>query len=82
MLALQRGEAHFAGVHLLDAESGRFNIDFVQRLLDENPDANAKLLLPNNNIQALMRSCNHGFQVLPGSGDLDGFYFACLDKNA
>ena len=33
LLALQRGEAHLAGVHLLDAESGRFNIDEVERLL-------------------------------------------------
>jgi hypothetical protein len=21
-----------------------------------------------------------GFQILPGRADLDGFYFACLDK--
>ncbi len=54
----------------------------VRRFLDDHDDANANLLLPNNNIQALMTACDHGFQVLPGSADLDGFYFACLDKSA
>ncbi|MEM7127041.1 MAG: molybdopterin biosynthesis protein [Chloroflexota bacterium] len=33
LLALQRGEAHFAGAHLLDPESGAYNIDYIQRLL-------------------------------------------------
>jgi len=33
LLALQRGEAHFAGSHLLDEETGRYNVDYIQRLL-------------------------------------------------
>lgn len=33
LLALQRGEAHLAGVHLLDAETGQFNVGYVERLL-------------------------------------------------
>lgn len=50
--------------------------------LDRHRDAQAKHVLPNNNIQALMVPCDHGFQVLPGSGGLDGFYFACIDRRA
>jgi hypothetical protein len=37
-------------------------------------------VLPNNNIRDLMLPTAHGWQVLPGTHDLDGFYFACLDK--
>ncbi len=33
LLALQRGEAHFAGSHLLDEETGQYNVDYIARLL-------------------------------------------------
>ncbi|MEZ4735490.1 MAG: molybdopterin biosynthesis protein [Caldilineaceae bacterium] len=33
LLALQRGEAHLAGSHLLDEETGEYNIGYIQRLL-------------------------------------------------
>jgi putative molybdopterin biosynthesis protein len=33
LLALQRGEAHLAGSHLLDEETGEYNVDFVKRML-------------------------------------------------
>jgi putative molybdopterin biosynthesis protein len=33
LLALQRGEAHFAGAHLLDEETGAYNVDYIRRLL-------------------------------------------------
>jgi len=33
LMALQRGEAHLAGSHLLDEESGKYNVDYIQRLL-------------------------------------------------
>ncbi len=33
LLALRRGEAHLAGAHLLDEETGRYNVDAVQRTL-------------------------------------------------
>jgi len=33
LLALQRSEAHLAGAHLLDEESGEYNVDFIRRLL-------------------------------------------------
>lgn len=52
----------------------------IAGFLERHQDAIANIVLPNNNIQALMVRSDHGFQVLPGSGDLDGFFFACLDK--
>ncbi len=42
LLALQRGEAHLAGTHLLDEESGEYNISYIRKLL---PDA--KIVLVN-----------------------------------
>jgi putative molybdopterin biosynthesis protein len=37
LVALARGEAHFAGCHLLDPETGEFNISYVQRYLPQLP---------------------------------------------
>ena len=31
LLALNRGEAHIAGCHLLDEETGEYNVPFVRR---------------------------------------------------
>ena len=33
LMALRKGEAHMAGTHLLDEETGEYNIPFVKRLL-------------------------------------------------
>jgi len=35
LLALKRGEAHLAGSHLLDEESGGYNLPYVKRLLGD-----------------------------------------------
>lgn len=35
LLALKRGEAHIAGSHLLDEESGEYNVPYVRRLLND-----------------------------------------------
>ncbi len=35
LLAIKRGEAHLAGAHLLDEETGEYNIPFIRRLLPE-----------------------------------------------
>lgn len=35
LLALQRNEAHFAGSHLLDEETGEYNLSYVQKMLTE-----------------------------------------------
>lgn len=37
LLALKRREAHLAGVHLLDEETGEYNLPFVRRHLGETP---------------------------------------------
>jgi putative molybdopterin biosynthesis protein len=37
LLALSRGEAHFAGSHLLDEETGEYNVAYIRRLLPEMP---------------------------------------------
>ena len=31
-------------------------------------------------IRDVMRARDRGYQVLPGTAGLDGFYFACLEK--
>ena len=41
LLALARGEAHFAGSHLLDEETGEYNVAYIRRLL---PDIRIVLL--------------------------------------
>jgi len=41
LLALARGEAHFAGSHLLDEETGEYNVPYIRRLL---PDVRIALL--------------------------------------
>jgi putative molybdopterin biosynthesis protein len=35
--ALARGEAHFAGSHLLDEETGEYNVSYIRRLLPGTP---------------------------------------------
>jgi putative molybdopterin biosynthesis protein len=42
LIALKRGEAHIAGTHLLDEETGEYNVAFIQRLLPER-----KIMLMN-----------------------------------
>ena len=42
LLALKRGEAHFAGTHLLDEETGEYNASYIKKLL---PDT--KIVLVN-----------------------------------
>lgn len=54
----------------------------IAAFLGRHDDAAEKHLLPNNNIRALMIAAEHGFQILPGTEDLDGFYYACMEKHA
>jgi putative molybdopterin biosynthesis protein len=35
LMALKKGEAHLAGTHLLDEQSGEYNIPFIKRLLPD-----------------------------------------------
>lgn len=54
----------------------------IARFLAANSDASENRLLHNNNIRDVMIEKSCGFQVLPGTSGLDGFYFACLQKAA
>ncbi len=37
LIALQRGEAHLAGSHLLDPETGEFNLPYIERYVPDVP---------------------------------------------
>jgi putative molybdopterin biosynthesis protein len=37
IMAIRRGEAHIAGTHLLDEETGEYNISFIKRFLKDTP---------------------------------------------
>lgn len=37
LTAIARGEAHLAGTHLLDEETGNYNITFAEKILDNKP---------------------------------------------
>ncbi len=37
IMAIKRGEAHIAGCHLLDEETGEYNVSFIQRFLKDTP---------------------------------------------
>jgi putative molybdopterin biosynthesis protein len=37
LVALRRGEAHLAGTHLLDAQTGEYNISYLRKFLPETP---------------------------------------------
>jgi putative molybdopterin biosynthesis protein len=56
LLALKRGEAHLAGTHLLDEETGEYNVSYIKKLL---PDT--KIVLVN----LVYRT--QGFIVLKGN---------------
>lgn len=66
IMALRRGEAHVAGVHLLDENTGQYNVPFIQRLLPDLPldlinltHRQQGLLLPRGNPKGI-----RGFQDL------------------
>ena len=52
----------------------------IREFLESHDDAREDDALLNNNIRDLMQRKTCGYQILPGSQDLDGFYFACLEK--
>ena len=70
------GRLLYATCSVLAAE----NDEVIGAFLDKHADARENDLLPNNNISDVMRQKTCGYQVLPGSSGMDGFYFACLEK--
>ncbi len=53
----------------------------IVEFLESHKDAREDDALLNNNIRDLMQRKTCGYQLLPGIQDLDGFYFACLEKH-
>ena len=51
IMAVRRGEAHAAGIHLLDTESGGYNIPYVKKYF---PDGGVKLVRCVGRVQGLM----------------------------
>ena len=58
------------------------NESVVGPFLEAHRDASEDRLLHDYNIRDLMRERRAGFQVLPGTAGMDGFYFAAIDKAA
>ncbi len=58
------------------------NDEVTGAFLEDQRDAIEDDVLPNNNIRDLMRRKACGYQVLPGTARMDGFYYACLQKKA
>jgi 16S rRNA (cytosine967-C5)-methyltransferase len=56
------------------------NDEVISQFLKDHRDAIENDMLPNNNIRDLMRRKACGFQILPSSAGLDGFYYAALQK--
>lgn len=54
----------------------------LRGFLDTTGDAVEESMLPNYNIRDLMRRKACGYQLLPGTAGVDGFYYACLVKKA
>ena len=75
-LLLPGGSLLYATCSVLAAE----NDEVIGRFLEEQKDAVENELLPNNNIHDLMRRKAYGYQVLPGTAGIDGFFYAALDK--
>jgi 16S rRNA (cytosine967-C5)-methyltransferase len=58
------------------------NDGVVGKFLASHDEAHEDRVLHDYNIRDLMQDKTSGFQVLPGTKGLDGFYFACLEKDS
>jgi len=70
------GTMLYATCSVLAAE----NDEVTGKFLTRHSDAVENDVLPNNNIRDLMHRKACGYQILPGSAGLDGFYYAALQK--
>jgi putative molybdopterin biosynthesis protein len=53
LMALKRGEAHLAPSHLLDEETGEYNVPFIKKLLPEKPMALVNLVYRDQGLMVL-----------------------------
>jgi putative molybdopterin biosynthesis protein len=60
LLALKRGEAHAAGVHLLDPENGKYNVSYIKKYL---PNMKVKLVNLAYRDQGLMVKKGNPYNV-------------------
>lgn len=58
------------------------NEAIIGEFLSRHGDATENRVLHNYNIRDLMIERHCGYQILPGTSGLDGFYFACLEKTS
>jgi 16S rRNA (cytosine967-C5)-methyltransferase len=72
------GRLLYVTCSVLAAENDAVVGEFLQR----HSNAREDRVLPNYNIRDLMVEKTCGFQVLPGSQGLDGFYYACLERTS
>lgn len=56
------------------------NDGVIAGFLEEHQDARENEVLPNNNIRDVMQRKACGYQFLPGTAGMDGFYYASLEK--
>ncbi len=75
-LLKEGGRMLYATCSVFAAENDAITAEF----LASTPDATENRMLQNNNIEAVMRHRPCGYQVLPGTAGMDGFYYACLEK--
>lgn len=54
----------------------------IEHFKSRHEDVSEANVLPNNNIRDLMVATQQGFQILPGTRNVDGFYFACLERDS
>jgi 16S rRNA (cytosine967-C5)-methyltransferase len=71
------GRLLYVTCSVLAAENDRV----VQAFLKATGDAQENDVLQNNNIRDLMHRKACGYQLLPGTAGMDGFYYACLERN-
>jgi 16S rRNA (cytosine967-C5)-methyltransferase len=70
------GRLLYVTCSVLAAENDRV----VQSFLDAKKDARENDVLQNNNIRDVMHRKACGYQLLPGTAGMDGFYYACLER--
>ncbi len=71
------GRLLYVTCSVLSEENDAVIVEFSESHKDAREDG----ALLNNNIRDLMQRKAYGYQLLPGTQDLDGFYFACLEKH-